>query len=194
MLTGIYQTIPVSIGIITYYVIDTWLVHRFGPKRAIGEKRDWVMTVVILLVVTLIVIQPFALPGLGLNITEWWGLVVQGVGLACFITAMVLIVWVRFHLKQFFSEEVELQPGHSVVKTGPYAWVRHPLYSAFFLGALGMLLINPTIIELLCLCFVLWHFPNRAKQEEALLSRELPGYAEYVAVTPGFVPRFWPRS
>jgi protein-S-isoprenylcysteine O-methyltransferase Ste14 len=191
MLVGIYQVIPFIVGVGFYYVMDLWLRHRFIPKRPIHEKRDWVFHVGGLIAIIFILIQPFIMPWLGLYTAEWWGLVLQGIGVGLFIGGIFLIGWVRFHLKHFFSEEIELQPGHRVVNTGPYLWVRHPLYSASFISLLGLVLINPSLIELLLFCFVLWHFSKRAKLEEALLIRELPGYKEYAAVTPPFIPRFW---
>jgi protein-S-isoprenylcysteine O-methyltransferase Ste14 len=100
----------------------------------------------------------------------------------------VLMVFTRLHLRELFSESVEMQPEHFVVRTGPYAHVRHPLYTAFFFMMFGQLLVTPAIIELLLFGFVIWHFTGMALQEEVILSRDLPGYQEYMAATSRFLP------
>jgi protein-S-isoprenylcysteine O-methyltransferase Ste14 len=194
MLTGIYQSIPLLVTLVAYYILDIWLMRSYHPDRTIIEKRDTLNTSVSFIAIILIVIQPVVLPGLGVHITTRWGLVVQMVGVACLVSGLILFVWVRMHLRNLFSEQVELQPGHYVVQTGPYAWVRHPMYSTFFLLIFGHLLIKPALIELFLLCFVIWHFSNLAQEEERLLSKELPGYQAYMAVTPRFVPAVWRNS
>ena len=112
----------------------------------------------------------------------------QALGVVCLIGAFALMVWVRRHLQDLFSEKVELQPGHHLVNTGPYTFVRHPLYTAFFMIGLGLLLITPAIIELALVGFIFWHFSRLATAEEALLSVQIPGYSAYMTMTPRFFP------
>jgi protein-S-isoprenylcysteine O-methyltransferase Ste14 len=74
---------------------------------------------------------------------------------------------------------VQRERGHRVITTGVYGWVRHPMYlgAAFLLvggplltGAASALVVGLLLIALLAL---------RSLDEEALLTRELPGYEEY---------------
>lgn len=57
------------------------------------------------------------------------------------------------------------------------------------LQAVGLLLINPALPTLLLTLYAMWDLTRAARQEEQLLSRELPGYTEYMARTPPFLPR-----
>ena len=41
-------------------------------------------------------------------------------------------------LGRFFTYDVTIQPGHRVVTSGPYRWVRHPSYTGGLLGLLGL--------------------------------------------------------
>lgn len=191
MLTGVYQSIPLIVLLIVYYMLDIWLMRRFNPNRGLLEKRDTLNTTTIFIALTLIVLQPVFMPWLGIHITASWGLIVQVIGVLLIMLGFLLMVWVRLHLKGLFSEQVELQPGHHLVNTGPYAYIRHPLYTTFYLMALGLLLIKPAVFELFILCFILWHFSKLAKKEDTLLSKELPGYKEYMAITPAFLPTPW---
>jgi len=136
-----------------------------------------------------IILQPILLPRLGLHVEARWGALLQAVGLLLLIGALALHWWSRAHLQQFYAERVELQPGHVLVETGPYAYVRHPLFSPFFAFVAGLLLINPALPTLLLTLYAVWDLTRAARQEEQLLSRELPGYTEYMARTPPFLPR-----
>jgi protein-S-isoprenylcysteine O-methyltransferase len=193
MLTGIYQSIPpIAIGI-AYYTLDTWMMRRYRLKPTAFERRDIFFTVLIFIVLALLVAQPLVAPWLGIQIAGGWGLALQALGLACLVSGLLLVAWVRLHLKSLFSERVEIQPDHYLVNSGPYARVRHPLYSAYFLLIFGLLFINPAMFELFILCYALAYFLRLAKEEETLLSNRLPGYREYMAATPRFAPRLWRR-
>ena len=46
-------------------------------------------------------------------------------------------VWARRHLGRDWSSSVQVKEGHRLVRTGPYRWVRHPIYSGLLLAFLG---------------------------------------------------------
>ena len=60
----------------------------------------------------------------------WLGAVIASLGLA-------LTVWARVHLGRNWSGTVTVKQGHELVRTGPYAWVRHPIYTGLLLMLLG---------------------------------------------------------
>ena len=87
---------------------------------------------------------------------------------------------------------VQTERGHRVVSTGVYGWVRHPMY----LGATLMFVGGPLVtgaVSALGVGLALVVLPAlRSLDEEALLTRELPGYAEYRGrVRYRFVPFVW---
>jgi protein-S-isoprenylcysteine O-methyltransferase Ste14 len=67
--------------------------------------------------------------------------------------------------------------------------MRHPVITSFFGIATGLFLINPALTTLFALAYTIWDFSRAALQEEDLLSRSLPGYAEYARHTPRYLPR-----
>ena len=87
---------------------------------------------------------------------------------------------------------VQRERGHKVVTTGPYAYVRHPMYASVIFFALGVplllgswwgLLVSPLLLSVLAL---------RAVLEERMLMAELEGYADYAQrVRYRFVPLLW---
>jgi protein-S-isoprenylcysteine O-methyltransferase Ste14 len=129
------------------------------------------------------------LPGLSFTTTVPWGLWIQILGVFVIIASLGLHYWSRLHLQQYYAERVEVQPEHQVIDTGPYALMRHPVITSFFGIATGLFLINPSPFTLAALIYTIWDFSRAAHQEEQLLSRTLPGYAEYARRTPRYLPR-----
>jgi protein-S-isoprenylcysteine O-methyltransferase Ste14 len=54
-------------------------------------------------------------------------------------------VWARSHLGKYWSGRITLKEDHRVIQTGPYAWVRHPIYSGLLLALLGTVLTVGTL-------------------------------------------------
>jgi protein-S-isoprenylcysteine O-methyltransferase Ste14 len=67
--------------------------------------------------------------------------------------------------------------------------MRHPIYTSYYLFALGLLLVNPSLTMLLAAVYAFVDFAVATRREERLLIHELPGYARYMARTPRYVPR-----
>lgn len=191
MLTGIFQSVAILLVGIIYYGVDSWLIRRFDRDRAgQGSGRSWGYTAFMVAFLTLLVVQPILLPGLGLRVAAWWGLAMQGTGMLLVAGGLALHWWARSHLRHFYVEDVGFQEGQYLVDSGPYQYVRHPVFTSFFLVAVGLLLVNPALTTLLMVVYVCVDFPRAAHQEEELLTEKLPDYAEYMERTGRFVPKW----
>jgi protein-S-isoprenylcysteine O-methyltransferase Ste14 len=117
----------------------------------------------------------------------------EALGLAMYLLSTGFIMWV-FHENSFAAPVIKVQAerAHHVISTGPYAWVRHPMYSGvmlFFIGA-PLLLGSWWGVAMAPLFVVL--FAVRIAIEERALIAGLPGYADYTAqVRYRLVPGFW---
>ncbi|MGD8517506.1 MAG: isoprenylcysteine carboxylmethyltransferase family protein [Anaerolineae bacterium] len=189
MLAGLYQSAVTLLLAVAFYTQDIYLIRRFDPDRVAGSARSWSWTLFAVLLASVVVLQPVLWPELGLYTSSALGLMVQFLGVLLMAGGLALHWWARLHLRQFFGERVEFQSGQWLVESGPYAYVRHPIYTAFFLCVIGLLLVNPALTTLLVVCYFLADFSRAARQEEALLSAELPGYDEYMRRTSRYVPR-----
>jgi protein-S-isoprenylcysteine O-methyltransferase Ste14 len=97
--------------------------------------------------------------------------------------ALVLLGWLGvffvFRENSFSSATIELAADQTVISTGPYAWVRHPMYAA----GLVMLLGGPVALgswwSVLIVVAILPALIWRLMDEERFLLRNLPGYADY---------------
>jgi protein-S-isoprenylcysteine O-methyltransferase Ste14 len=92
-------------------------------------------------------------------------------------------------LGRFYAEGADVQPGHYVVTTGPYAYVRHPLFLSYIHFALGLVGLVPAVTTLAALIYTWWDFRRAARADEELLGKMVPGYLAYTKQTPQFIPR-----
>jgi protein-S-isoprenylcysteine O-methyltransferase Ste14 len=50
---------------------------------------------------------------------------------------LLFTVWARIHLGKYWSAMITLKQGHELIRSGPYRFVRHPIYTGYILAALG---------------------------------------------------------
>jgi protein-S-isoprenylcysteine O-methyltransferase Ste14 len=117
----------------------------------------------------------------------------QVLGLAMYLASTAFIMWV-FRENSFAAPVVKVQSGrdHHVVSTGPYAFVRHPMYSGIMLFFVGVPLLLGSWwgVAIAPMFFVL--FAVRTRIEERTLLADLPGYADYAArVRYRLLPGLW---
>src|SRR5215470_18466144 len=62
---------------------------------------------------------------------------IQAVAILITAAGIGLAIWARFYLGQNWSGTVTIKVGHTLTRTGPYKWVRHPIYSGILLAMVG---------------------------------------------------------
>ena len=108
-------------------------------------------------------------------------LVAAGVGIA---------IWARWHIGQFWSARVTLKVDHQLVQSGPYARVRHPIYSGLLVAMLGTALFVGEWRALVGVLLVFVTHWQKARREEALLTEQFGAeYQEYRDRTGSLIPR-----
>ena len=113
------------------------------------------------------------------------------IGNAIIVLSFLAIFWV-VRTNTWAASNVRVEAGQQVVDTGPYAYVRHPMYASaiwLFVGmplALGSWWTIVLVIPFVPVLF--WRLLN----EEKVLTRDLPGYTDYMRrVKYRLVPRVW---
>jgi protein-S-isoprenylcysteine O-methyltransferase Ste14 len=90
-----------------------------------------------------------------------------------------LLIFVVYRENTFTGATIQVAPGQTVISTGPYAIVRHPMYASGALYMFGIPLALASYWGYLALAammpFLLW----RLLDEERILTRDLPGYVDY---------------
>ena len=120
-------------------------------------------------------------------------LVLQVVG-AMALVGSFLLISLTFRENAFLSPTVRIQGerGQMVISTGPYQYVRHPLYAGGLLLFLGTSLLLGSWYGLLLVLVMIPGGAVRAVLEERVLREELPGYDAYMAqVKYRLIPYVW---
>jgi protein-S-isoprenylcysteine O-methyltransferase Ste14 len=138
-------------------------------------------------VLLLYLFRPSSIEGFAIPI--WQPLRWFGVGLLVFSVA--LLGWVHLSLGRNFNTTLVLRRDHELVTSGPYRWVRHPMYSSFIVLFAGMFLVTRNVLlGLLSGLFLLALVKLRTPLEEAQLEERFgPLYEAYRERT-GLL---WPR-
>jgi protein-S-isoprenylcysteine O-methyltransferase Ste14 len=99
-------------------------------------------------------------------------------------------IWARFYLGGNWSSAVSIKVGHELIRTGPYAWVRHPIYSGLLVALLGTSLARAKPVAFLALALFSIGFWIKSRIEEEFM-RETFGedYVAYTRETGALIPK-----
>jgi protein-S-isoprenylcysteine O-methyltransferase Ste14 len=97
-----------------------------------------------------------------------------------------------FKENSYGASNIKVEEGQSVISTGPYAIVRHPMYAGVLIMVIGVPLALCSWWGLAIIALVVPVLAWRIIDEEKLLKKDLPGYVEYVLkVRYRLVPYIW---
>jgi protein-S-isoprenylcysteine O-methyltransferase Ste14 len=117
----------------------------------------------------------------------------QVLALVTFASGYGFALW-AMRVNPFFSTFVRIQGerGHSVIGSGPYAWVRHPGYTGTIVAHLALPVALGSTWAFVPALLGSLLFLVRTAREDRVLTERLPGYREYRARVPWrLVPRLW---
>jgi protein-S-isoprenylcysteine O-methyltransferase Ste14 len=96
-----------------------------------------------------------------------------------FVVLGWIVIFFVFRENSFSSATIELAPDQKVISTGPYAWVRHPMYAGGLVMLFGMPLALGSWWGVLVFVAIIPALIWRLLDEEKFLALNLPGYVEY---------------
>ena len=114
-----------------------------------------------------------------------------GWSMAALVLAAFLFAWsARLTLGRLWSAAVTRKEGHRLIASGPYALVRHPIYTGLLAGAIGLAAANGSPISIIGAGLMAIGYTLKARLEERFLAAELgqAAYADYRARVPMLVP------
>jgi protein-S-isoprenylcysteine O-methyltransferase Ste14 len=114
-------------------------------------------------------------------------------GLVLMIAGIAIRQWAVAVLGQFFTVDVRVHPGQSVVERGPYRWVRHPAYTGVimtFVG-IGLALGNWAALAVLTVVPIAGLLVRIHVEERALIDGLGEPYRRFAASRPHLFPGLW---
>jgi protein-S-isoprenylcysteine O-methyltransferase Ste14 len=116
---------------------------------------------------------------------------VRDTGVALTWLGILFAIWARYHIGQFWSGRVTLKEDHQLIRTGPYARMRHPIYTGLALAMFGTALVVGEWRGLLGALLVLTAHLLKARKEESWLTERFgEAYEDYRRETGFLLPRF----
>jgi protein-S-isoprenylcysteine O-methyltransferase Ste14 len=159
-----------------------------------GVKQDAQKSLAQSVGLVLVIIAAFLLPHLPIfgfvNFTAENPFVVS-IGFIVCIAGMAFFVWARQTLGKNWSQTVTVKKDHELVTTGPYRYVRHPMYTGGLTACIGSAMIAGgawVFLFVVLGALFLW----RVGAEDKLMARQFPGeYPNYKKRTKALIPFLW---
>jgi protein-S-isoprenylcysteine O-methyltransferase Ste14 len=112
----------------------------------------------------------------------------QGVGAIALLWSLLVMTWATsFLVRYVYGRPPNQRP---LIKTGPYKYVRHPVYLSFMLFGIGTVLVSLNFLMLVTLSYLAFMaYVYQAEEEKELPQKYGEEYEEYMKSTRGFIPR-----
>jgi len=143
---------------------------------------------IFLIAIILLSIPRIPLPWLYLQL---WpvGLWPFWLGAAVTIAGLLFAIWAREHLGTNWSRSVTIKQGHELITTGPYAVVRHPIYTGILTGFFGMAIAVSQVRGFIAFVLVFLALWIKLRMEEQWMRSQFgEAYDTYANQTAALVP------
>ncbi len=111
-------------------------------------------------------------------------------GIAITAAGLAFAIWARAYLGTNWSGAVTVKVGHQLIRTGPYRWVRHPIYSGMILAMLGTAIARHQVRGLVAIVLLYAGFKIKSKIEERTMTNTFGSeYDQYSQETGAIIPK-----
>ncbi|RLF22591.1 MAG: hypothetical protein DRN15_03830 [Thermoprotei archaeon] len=168
--------------------------------RLLLETEGYLGTLLLLgqgaVVLAGLVIYLFLLPSFAW-LQLWLPHEIRWLGFIIGIPGLILLAWAHHTLDKYWSITIEFREEHKLVTSGPYRWIRHPIYTAHLIYFMSWMLVTANILflvnYLLTAAIIVRRMP---REERALIERFGQEYISYMRRTGRLIPRIriWRRE
>ncbi len=108
------------------------------------------------------------------------------------VASILFSLWIFIHNRVGnFNIVPEIKQNAELIRSGPYRWIRHPMYFALLLFFLGILLGYFNLGNLFCFAILITAALLKAIKEEQLWLAHHPEYKHYLSQTKRIIPFIW---
>ncbi len=175
-----------------YWLVSSWAIKAVVRRESTASR----LAHVIPLLLGAVLIGSRDLPWDTLNLRLWpRSFAAYAIGLALLAAGLAFAVWARVHLGRNWSGSVTVKEGHELIRSGPYAYVRHPIYTGLITAVLGTAITSGTVRAALGLVIITVSLLRKLRTEEGFMRETFPGeYERYSAEVPRLIPFAKPRQ
>ncbi|MEN6348979.1 MAG: methyltransferase [Syntrophomonas sp.] len=180
------------ISAMTFFITTYFLKKDRGLLARRMKVKEKERQPVIIKLLSLLSLLAYVVPGI--DYRYHWSSVPVWIIIAANVLVFLgyVFIFLVFKENSYASTVIQVDKEQQVIETGPYAVVRHPMYT----GLLIMQLFTPLALgSYWALIFALLFIPTlifRIRKEEEVLLRDLPGYKHYYIKTPfRLIPSIW---
>jgi protein-S-isoprenylcysteine O-methyltransferase Ste14 len=168
-----------------------WAVMAFTAKRTVRKQSTgarWFHVVMVMLAFGLMFSESLRIGPLAARVIPD-SATIAIVGVVVTAAGVALAAWARIYLGGNWSGEVTIKQDHQLIRQGPYAWVRHPIYSGALLAMFGTALAIGELRGFLGFALALIAWKIKSLQEEEFLAAQFgPQYAKYRQEVRALIP------
>jgi protein-S-isoprenylcysteine O-methyltransferase Ste14 len=114
---------------------------------------------------------------------------IASLGAALTVAGVGIAIWARNHLGRNWSAEVTIREEHKLIRTGPYKYIRHPIYTGLLTAVLGTAIVVSEYRAIVAFGVFLIGWARKAKKEESFIAQEFgPAFEEHKRLTGFFLP------
>jgi protein-S-isoprenylcysteine O-methyltransferase Ste14 len=111
------------------------------------------------------------------------------IAVALLSAGLAFAIWARVHLGGNWSGTVTVKQGHELIRSGPYRYVRHPIYTGLIAALLGTAIASGTVHAVIGLAIIVVAFVRKLRTEEDFMRATFPGeYERYRNEVPALIP------
>lgn len=183
-------SILVVIFWVTFFVY--WLVSARKAKKNVPSARNvWAgnagWRLLLILIVIVVINLPYFRGFFDISFTP----VIQYIGVVLCGAGIAFAIWARHHLGRNWSSIPTMKVDHELVTSGPYRFVRHPIYTGAIAATLGSTLATGPAWIVITVCVAIM-FISRIPVEEKFMMQLFPDtYPAYKARTKALIPFVW---
>jgi protein-S-isoprenylcysteine O-methyltransferase Ste14 len=172
-----------------------WTLYWFGAalwnRQAVLRKESqasWLSWRLLTVAAWIFLLLPMDVAVLRLRLvpsTDLWACL----GLGLHLAGLLYSVWARLTLGSNWSSKVTIKEGHQLIRSGPYAYTRHPIYTGIIMGGVGTAVVMGDLQAWLGVGFLIGAFQQKLSVEERFMRDQFgSSYDSYAAKVKRLIP------
>jgi protein-S-isoprenylcysteine O-methyltransferase Ste14 len=168
-----------------------WLISAAGTKKVAVNENSGLRVVRLAIIVVLFVLLGtdwLRIGPLGWRFVPWRGSIIW-TGIALTAAGVGLAIWARSRLGRNWSDKVVLKVDHELIRSGPYRYLRHPIYTGILVALAGTALVIGEWRGVVAVILMGMNYYIKAAREEKILEANFgEAFAEHKKRTGFFLP------